>query len=631
MCGLTGVVAFDRSLAVDRPTLARMSAAIAHRGPDGEGTWFSDDSAPAPAHVALAHRRLAVLDPDPRSNQPFTDGCRWLVYNGELYNFRELKTKLSPRDWKTTGDTEVVLAAYETWGEKCIDQFNGMFALAIWDGTRHELFLSRDRMGQKPLYVATLLSEQGKSRAVAFASEITALLQLNWVDRTIDRSSLVDYLRWGYVPTPRTIYRGITQLMPAEAMTVSESAIHECGHYYAAGGKFTDDQIPGKTRHLVLQAVQRQLVSDVPLGCFLSGGIDSSIIAAAAAAAAPKDQKLLTFSIGFDDPRYDETQFAAAVAKHLGTEHRSFTVRPDAAADLPKIAQAFGQPMADSSALPTYYLSRETRRHVTVALSGDGGDELFGGYDRYRAMRLLQRTGTWPWLLIGPLMKSLPATHPKSAAARLKRLAAAGADKPATAYAAMMRLTDESLLTDLLATPPDPSQDCFEIYFNSPHHQNRGAADAAMALDRATYLPDDLLTKVDRCSMHFALEVRSPFMDPDLMMFASQLNADHLLRGGGKRPLRQAFAADLPAWVFKRRKMGFAVPIGDWLRDSLRPMLHDLLYAANSFATANFRPAPLARLLAEHHDRRADHSQRLYALLMLELWWKEQNGDAASF
>jgi asparagine synthase (glutamine-hydrolysing) len=620
MCGLTGVVAFDRSLAADRATLAKMSAAIAHRGPDGEGTWFSDAASASAAHVALAHRRLAVLDPDPRSNQPFTDGRRWLVYNGELYNFRELKTKLSPRNWKTSGDTEVVLAAYEAWGEKCVDQFNGMFALAIWDSTRNELFLARDRMGQKPLYLASLLDERGKPRAIAFASEIPALLQLPWVNRTIDRTALADYLRWGYVPTPRTIYQGITQLIPSQTVVVSESALHDCGHFYSGCAKFDQGQIVQKTWQLVRQAVQRQLVSDVPLGCFLSGGIDSSIIASAAVAAGPKDRRLLTFSIGFDDPRYDETQYAAAVAKHLGTEHRSFTVRPDAAADLPKIALAFGQPMADSSALPTYYLSRETRHHVTVALSGDGGDELFGGYDRYRAMRLLQRTGTWPWLLIGPLMRTLPGTHPKSAAARLKRLAAAGADKPATAYAAMMRLMDEALLADLLATPPEPSEDCFELYFEGD--KNRGAAEAAMSLDRATYLPDDLLTKVDRCSMQFALEVRSPFMDPDLVLFASRLNADQLLRGGGKRPLRQAFAADLPAWVFKRRKMGFAVPIGDWLRDSLRPMLHDLLNAADSFAAANFRPATIARLIAEHQDRRANHSQRLYALLMLELWWK---------
>jgi asparagine synthase (glutamine-hydrolysing) len=616
MCGFAGVISFDPRLAIDRPTLQKMSDAIARRGPDGEGIWLADPT--NGPRVALAHRRLAILDPDPRSNQPFTDGRRWLVFNGEIYNFRDLRAQLSPRDWKTTGDTEVLLAAYAKWGEQCVDHLNGMFALAIWDSQDQSLFLARDRMGQKPLYVATAPT------AVAFASEILALLPITWVDQSTDSVALMEYLRWGYVPTPQTIYRGIRQISPAQTLLITAAGISTKTYFDPNQAQTPAANIIPTTRQLIRQSVQRQLISDVPLGCFLSGGIDSSIIAAAMKAAVPADQKILTFSIGFDDPRYDETQYAAAVAKHLQTEHRQFIVRPDAAADLPKIAAAFGQPMADSSALPTYYLAQQTRQHVKVALSGDGGDELFGGYDRYRALRLLRllrAAGRWPWILAAPLVGAFPASHPKSTIARLKRLVDSAALTEAARYSTYMRLMDDNLLNSLLTTPPDQTHpDAIETLFSS--FAARGPAESAMAVDRLTYLPDDLLTKVDRCSMLHALEVRSPFMDHDLVTFAAGLNATDLLAGGTKRPLRRAFAADLPQWVFRRKKMGFAVPIGDWLRTSLQPMLQDLLFSADSFAAGHFHRGPLEAMIQEHQTQRRDHSQRLYGLLMLELWWR---------
>jgi asparagine synthase (glutamine-hydrolysing) len=605
MCGMAGVVAFEARWAIDGQTLGQMSHRIAHRGPDGEGFWLDKQ-------VALAHRRLAILDPDPRSNQPFTDGRRWLVFNGEIYNFRELRSQLA-WDWKTSGDTEVLLAAYSAWGEQCVDHFNGMFAFAIWDTAQNSLFLARDRMGQKPLYMATV------SGAVAFASEISALLPVPWVDQTTDADALVEYLRWGYVPTPRTIYRGITQLPPGQTLTLTAAGATARTYFDPNAAQTPSGDVVRQTRELLRQAVARQLVSDVPLGCFLSGGIDSSVIAAAMKAAVGKNQKVLTFSIGFDDPRYDETAHAAAVAKHLGTEHRQFTVQPDAVEDLPKIAAAFGQPMADSSALPTHYLSRQTRQFVKVALSGDGGDELFGGYDRYRALRLIQATGRRPWKMVSPLIAAVPGTHPKSAAARLKRLAASADLPDARRYSAYMRLMDDQLLRSLL-TIESGGMDLIEESFL---RQRRGPVEAAMAVDRVTYLPDDVLTKVDRCSMLHALEVRSPFMDHDLVHFAAGLDAKHLWK---KRLLRDAFAVDLPAWVFRRGKMGFAVPIGQWLRTSLRPMLHDLVFANDSFAAGHFRREAIEAMIREHQEEEQDHSQRLYALMMLELWQRGARG-----
>jgi asparagine synthase (glutamine-hydrolysing) len=378
---------------------------------------------------------------------------------------------------------------------------------------------------------------------------------------------------------------------------------------------------PAKIKSAVQTAVARQLVSDVPLGCFLSGGIDSSIIAAAMKSAAPS-QPILTFSIGFDDPRYDETSFAAQVAKHLGTEHRQFTVRPDAAGDLPKLATVFGEPFGDSSALPTHYLAREARYFVKVALSGDGGDELFGGYDRYRAMRWGASAGPFPKLL-QKLAAAVPDGHPKSTLSRARRFFAAAALPTPQRYSEYVSLFSREMRGALFAHRSAAVRQIVAEAFESLQ-SSRDAVQASVAVDRITYLPEDLLTKLDRTSMLHALEVRSPMMDHELVHLTANLSTAQLLAGGPKRMLREGFAADLPDFVFRRKKMGFAVPIGQWLRDSLQPMLRDLLTAKDSFAASHFDPKILARLIDDHGSAKTDHSQRLYALLMLELWWKQK-------
>ena len=643
MCGFAGVVTWDDRYRVSSETLAKMSAAVAHRGPDGEGHYINhqDQVTPDRPQVALAFRRLAILDPDPRSNQPFTDGRHWLVFNGEIYNFRELRKELTALrpdyQWRTTGDTEVLLCAYAVWREKCVEHLNGMFAFVVWDDIEKSLFLARDRMGQKPLFVSCPSHgvsfnqtpfDSSDIAGIAFASELSALTRLEWFDTTINSGAIGTYLSLGYIPDC-TIYQGATKMQPSTCAMATPRGIRS-QYYFQSFKSFrsktiTDKDAVEKARRLVRNAVSKQLVADVPLGCFLSGGVDSSIIAAAMRTA--ESRETFTFSVGFGDARYDERQYAGAVAHHLGTRHFEFEVRPDAANDLPKLAAVFGEPFADSSALPTHYLSRETRSHVKVALSGDGGDELFGGYDRYRALQLSESISRVPHFLthFGQLICQglLPSAHPKSRTARIRRLLASVHLPAGLRYASYMQLFDPPLIAALLNKPmTSPNMqwenlsDAFDVGWNA-----RPLVPNALVIDRISYLPGDLLTKVDRCSMLHGLEVRSPFLDHELVQFAAGLTTDQLLRGGPKRMLREAFKDDLPAWVFKRKKMGFAVPIGEWFRGPLQSMLRDTLFAGDSFGRQHFNLKVVERLVDEHEQNRVDHSQRLYALLMLELWW----------
>jgi asparagine synthase (glutamine-hydrolysing) len=629
MCGIAGVVTWSEKYRIGRQTLNAMSARIAHRGPDAAGIWLSPEAeiSEKQPQAGLVHRRLAILDLDPRANQPFTDNRgRWIVFNGEIYNFLELRremTALKPDyAWRTTCDTEVLLVAYDTWGGKCVEHLNGMFAFAIWDPLAGELFCAVDRMGQKPLFWA---ASQG-GEAVAFASELGALREVSWVGSQMNSMALTMYLQSGYIPAPWTIYRDVYKLPPAAAGVLAPGK-PRLGAYFdpnTFGRKSRDGDAAHTTRWRVRQAVKQQLTSDVPIGCFLSGGVDSSVIAAAMVRAA-EGNRVQTFTIGFDDPRYDETEFAAAVAKHLGTEHHEFVVRPNAIEDLPLLAKVFGEPFADSSALPTHYLSRETKRFVKVALSGDGGDELFGGYDRYRAVAIAQSLGMMAGGVraLRPLWSCLPGSHPKSHGVRLKRLLSSLSLPPGERYLSYLNLFDSQQIDELLggfgASVNQPRRRfMLELYDHYSHAT--GGVRAALAIDRISYLPGDLFVKLDRASMLHALEVRSPFMDHELVSFAAALSSKQLLKGGPKRMLREAFAEDLPDWVFKRKKMGFAVPIGEWFNGELRGMLRDSLFASDSLASSQFCKPMIEKLIDEHERGIQDHSQRLYALLMLELW-----------
>lgn len=633
MCGIAGIVAFDDKYAPDRAVLEAMHAAIAHRGPDGAGVL----SVPLPGGglAGLVHRRLAVLDPDPRSNQPFSaehQGRRvHLTYNGEIYNYRELRSRLERElpgfEWRTSGDTEVLIAAYLAWGERCVDELVGMFAFAVLYESAGMLLLARDRMGQKPLYVATAPG----GAAVGFASELSALARVPWVDTSLSPAALSQYLAFGYVPTPWSIYTGAGKHPPSTITTYAPGGPPTVRHYYDRSARCTFPAGDPAThvRAAVEAAVASQLVSDVPLGCFLSGGVDSSVVALCAQRAirnegpgeagrgqatsgATKVGGLLTFTARFDDPRYDESPFAEAVARHLGTEHHTFTVTPDAAADLPGLARVFAEPFADSSLLPTFYLSRAVRGHVKVALSGDGGDELFAGYDRYRALSLTQRFG--PLARLGARLlpaDRLAAGHPKSRLTRLGRLFSAAHLPPAHRYESYLRLFPPGLLG-----APELSGSVGGVGFPPGDDLVWGACQ----LDRLTYLEGDLLTKLDRASMAVALEARNPFMDHRLVSLAASYPGSVHLASGPKSLLRKAFGDDLPTEVFTRPKRGFAVPVGDWFRTTLRPLLADTLTATDSLSRMLFPSADLDRLLTEHHTAAHDHTHRLFALLMLDLW-----------
>ena len=618
-----------------------MSRQVAHRGPDASGSWDMELSATWFA-AGLAHCRLSILDLDQRANQPMSDptGRFTIVFNGEIYNFRQLKAEIAAElpefEFRTTSDTEVILAAFELWGEKCVEHLEGMFALVIVDAATRTVFAARDRMGQKPLYLAAI-GAGGKPlelahahsvgepiAAVAFASEMPALLAVPWVDSTMRQDSLLSYLMWGYVPAPMTFYRGIESLPPGHAMTIALQQARTWRYFDPNIARQVF--IPGETdvqatRRLVRQAVERQLVSDVPVGCFLSGGMDSSIIAAAMCDTVGGEREVLTFSVGFDDRRYDETGYAQAVADHLKTRHQSYHVTLDAANDLRQVAASFAQPFADSSAIPTWHLSRVTRQMVKVALSGDGGDELFGGYDRYRAMKMAEMLHPGlRYAMSLPIWQQMPGSHPKSRMQRLKRFIEPLDLPDGERYAQYMQLFGTRDLQRLLGRNVFADHERYISDLYAKLADGREAAPAALATDRLTYLPEDLLVKLDRCSMQHALEVRSPFMDSDLVQFAAGLDTGQLLSRGSKSLLRYAFADDLPRGHFDRPKMGFAVPIGEWFKTNLREMLHDHVTAENSFAREHFDAKHVLRLIHEHEGGKRDHAQRLYALLVLELW-----------
>lgn len=558
--------------------------------------------------LGLAFRRLAVIDPDPRSDQPLQTPDRrfTLIFNGEIYNYRQLRGQLD-YPWKTQGDAEVLLAALSVWGTEALEKLNGMFALALWDDQEKTLFLARDRMGQKPLYLSI-----GRS-SIAFASELSALDAWPDWEQDIDPESLVDYLRLGTSIAPRTIFTGAHQILPGHFLKVRgiEETLTQTRYFDPNPPPEPDvhraDALDFKV--LVQRAVHRQLVADVPLGVFLSGGIDSSIIAWCAR----QQGRIQTFSLGFDDPRYDETPFAREVAGHLDTDHHEFRIGPKVWEDVETIVRAFGEPFADSSAIPTYHLSRETRRHVTVALSGDGGDELFAGYDRYQAIRF---PAGWfrPLASIG---RYLSRGDPKSYRTRLGRFLESAGLCEAKRYWRYLSLFPDPMILRLLNR--ERLSDAHERLWDELR-QTRDRVQTALAIDRVIYLPNDLLAKVDRASMLHALEVRSPFMDHELVHSVSGLPTRQLLGSGKKSLLREAFASDLPVRVFSRPKTGFAVPIGAWFRGPLKPLLLDQLQSRDSIVRTYLNPHLVQQMIQEHLQDQKDHSQRLYALWVLDIW-----------
>ena len=609
MCGIAGILRFDDA-PVEQSTLERMQEAIACRGPDGRGT---DIALPS----AMVHTRLSVVDlmgGHQPMHVPAVDrhGELTLVFNGEIYNHRSLRKRLIRRGHQFVSDhcdTEVLLHGYREWGLEIAKHLHGMFAFAVWDARHRTVYLCRDRAGKKPLYY-----HMG-NRQLTYGSMIPAVLAGLESKPDVDINALSEYLTFGYT-FDASLFTGVREVPAGHWMLFEADGGELRGERYwqppplsRTSTKLGANQAADE---LIREAVAKRLEADVPLGAFLSGGIDSSLIAAIAQQQL-KGQRLKTFNVAMPDQAYDESPFARAVAEHIGSEHHTLEAKPDVENDLKHLIDICGEPTSDSSILPTYWLSRATREHVTVALSGDGGDELFGGYDRYRALRLLRRHG-W-WLRAVPT-GVFPAGNQKSIWHRLGRLAnAARYPEQQRQYLDMVRLFSPQQIGWLGV----PSNTVIDEPPNWEHEVD--PAEAARRWDMFHYLPFDLLRKVDRASMAVALEVRCPLLDTQVYDLAGHLPLHVLMPfGQPKGLLRRVAGRYLPASIVRRPKMGFAVPIGNWFRTNLRDMLRGYLLKVDHLETIGFRLGRIERLIEQHESGRFDHTHRLFALLSLSIW-----------
>jgi asparagine synthase (glutamine-hydrolysing) len=633
MCGITGAIWTDPQLAIDAALLRKMTEALRHRGPDDQGEYRHEFQIRPPYEplpgVALGFRRLSIIDLA-TGQQPMTneDGSVRIVFNGEIYNYDYLRRRLegSGHKFHTDSDTETIVHLYEDEGPNCFAHLNGMFAVAIWDARRRRLVLGRDRLGKKPLVYR---HDPGR---LLFASELKSLLAVPGLPRDIDPAAIDEYLTYQYIPHPNTIFRGFKKLPPGHWAVCQDDKLEVKPYWspdFGVERRIAAPQAIDELRILLEDAVRIRLRSDVPLGAFLSGGVDSSIIVALMQKLSAEPIK--TFTIGFPVKEYDESAFAERVANHLQTHHTTLQVTPDALAILPKLAWHYDEPFADSSAIPTWYLSELTRQHVTVSLSGDGGDELFAGYPRYKAVAL---AGLFDRL---PPIKSLAAARAwqlmpssgrqKSLVRKAKRFSEALTLAPERRYLDWVSIFNEPRRAELYnddflgQLTSDPAAFLRSAWRRC---QGRDAVSTASLTDLVTYLPCDLMTKVDIASMAHGLECRAPLLDYRVVEFAAGLPSRlKFRRGKGKWILREAFGKLLPREAFERPKMGFGVPLDYWFRHELRELTRDTLLAESARSRQFFRPEAVQKLVSEHEQRYFDHSARLWALVMLEMWLRE--------
>ena len=631
MCGFAGEFLLGPGRA-DPDVVRKMADRIAHRGPDETGEFLSPDR-----RCALAFRRLCVIDP-PGSHQPMTtpDGQLTVVYNGEIYNFPALRDDLAAHGatFVTAGDTEVLLHLAQRRGAQMLSELTGMFAFALYDASAHTLLLARDRLGQKPLWYAVLPDR------VAFASEAKALMAHPGIDRTHDVQSTYLYMSIGYAPAPRTAWRDVRKLLPAHYVTASSNAQNEPAGNVTVQPYWRLEQLPlsdgadltDQVRHAVLAAVEARMVSDVPLGALLSGGVDSAIVVALMARAAGRGGGVKTFTAGFDDDEFDERPAARRIAQHCGTDHTELLVHPDPADMLDRIVSLYDEPYADSSALPTWLICREARRHVTVALGGDGGDEVFGGYDRYRAMAMADSMGPGRYALIrlaAFLTRPLAGADERNRLRRFIRFADALGEPFAMQYFKYRCLFTgedlERLFTSDFAAAADvnaPAKWFCDLYESADLDSEVARAQHH---DLRTYLPDDLLVKTDIASMASSLELRAPLLDHHVVQLGLSLPAHRKVTGRDRKIiLRQAFGDLLPPEVFQAPKRGFGVPLGRWLREDLRDVLVETLMDTSLANRGIFRREALGGLINDHLSGRDDHRHRLWALLVYARWLQQQ-------
>jgi asparagine synthase (glutamine-hydrolysing) len=618
MCGICGIFEYERREAIPQELVHRMNETIVHRGPDDEGIYTGPG-------IGFGFRRLSIIDlsggHQPISNE---DGTLWVMLNGEIYNYPELRKELEARGhrFSTRSDTETIVHLYEEYGEDCFRRLRGMFAIALWDSRERKLLLARDRVGKKPLFYA---ADQTR---ILFGSELKALLAADGLPRAMDPQALSDYFSFGYIPAPKTIYHAVRKVMPGHYLVASAKGVKETSYWDISFAKTEDrpeEEWCELLRHELCEATRVRLMSDVPLGAFLSGGVDSSSIVAVMAQLMKRP--VTTCSIGFEEKEYDEADFARQIARQFHTEHHEQVVHPSALEVMDKLVWHFDEPFADSSAIPTYYVSRVARQNVTVALGGDGGDESFAGYRRYffdhfeNQLRrfvppALRRT------VFGPLGRWYPSLAWAPRAFRGKATLQSLSRSPLEGYfnsISIFRPDDKLRLFSGDFQRGLAGYDSLDVL---RHYYDRAGTDDLLSriqyVDIKTYLPDDILTKVDRASMAVSLEVRAPLLDHQLMERVAAIPSSLKLRGRtGKYIFKKALAPLLPPETLYRSKQGFAVPLAQWFRAELRDLTYEAIFSSND---GILDLAYLKRVWQQHQKGVYDRSAHLWAVLMFRKW-----------
>jgi asparagine synthase (glutamine-hydrolysing) len=622
MCGIAGFVessatTFPFDPETSRGLVHRMCDVIRHRGPDDEGVWVDEG-------VALGMRRLSIIDLS-TGHQPIHNEDRsvWIVFNGEIYNFRELRRELEAAGHRfyTSTDTEVIVHAYEQWGKEAIGRLRGMFGLAIWDTRSRTLLVARDRIGIKPMHYATA------NGRFYFGSEIKSLLEAPDLPRDLDPAALDHYLSFLYTPSDGSIFKSVRKLPPGHLLTWTDGRIATEQYWRMPAAETfagSEEDAVQQLRAVLSDAVRSHMISDVPLGAFLSGGVDSSLVVGLMSQLS--HSRVKTFSIGFDEPAFDELEHARRVADHFGTDHHEFVVKPDGVGILDRLISHFDEPFADSSAIPTWYVSEMARRHVTVVLSGDGGDELFGGYERY---------------LPHPRVVAFDRYSPR-AFRRVAAIAAAGLPHGVRGknflrhvgrdeqgrYLDAIRFFGADEKPALLSADVRQAIEGADPEVRLARHFERFAAlpwpSQMMRFDAETYLPEDVLTKVDRMSMAHSIESRVPLLDNEVIAFAAALPAAMKIKNGRRKHVLKEVAATLvPRAILDRKKQGFGVPLGTWFRGNLRELFADTLLSPASLQRGYFQPAFVRRIVDEHLGGTRDHTLRLWQLVVFEKWQQQ--------
>lgn len=624
MCGIVGIYNHSNNKHIDNDVMHRMCNVIIHRGPDDEGIHIDNK-------IGLGIRRLSIIDLQ-TGHQPIhnEDKTLWMVLNGEIYNFLQLRETLEAKHkFYTKTDTEVIIHLYEDYGHKCVDHLRGMYAFAVWDEKKQELFIAKDRIGKKPLYYTV------HNGSFVFGSEIKSILEYLGTTPEINYEAINLFLTYQYVPSPMTIFKSIRSLPPGHTLTCSKNGDIQTKRYwnldFTKKTELSFDEASSRLKSILIEATKLRMISDVPLGAFLSGGHDSSIIVGLMSQISSKPVK--TFSVGFEEAEFSELGYAKIVADRFKTEHHEFKLKANFIDILPKIIWHYGQPFADPSALPTYLVSHETRKHVTVALNGDGGDESFGGYLRYKAMkgslcfsipfRLLGRGFT---KMVTNLIPHTETTEGKNKFRYLSRLLSGLSEPPNLRnviwFAFVNNQTKEAIYSDHMKS--QIQQDAYDFLshlFETVPANN--VMDRTFCTDINSYLPECLLVKMDIASMANSLEARSPFLDQELMQFSASLPPDWKIKGlTTKYILKSAFSDFLPEKILKRGKMGFGIPVGKWFKTSWKDYFKEIVMSNGASSRGYFKKDAIQAMFDEHISGKKDHGYHMWTLLILELWHK---------